>query len=134
MRNLEKLKPLALLLLRCGLAIIFIYHGYPKLAHSKEWTQAFVRMGFPSYFAYIAGVVETLGGLLLVLGLATRISAVLLACEMAVALWRVDLPSGPILHVENYQLSLALAVGSFALMTFGAGILSLDYAIFRNRA
>ena len=31
MQALERLKPIALLLLRLGLGIIFITHGYPKL-------------------------------------------------------------------------------------------------------
>jgi hypothetical protein len=31
MRFPEKLQPLALLLLRCGLAMVFVYHRYPKL-------------------------------------------------------------------------------------------------------
>lgn len=31
MQHLEKLKPVALLLLRLGLGVIFVYHGYPKL-------------------------------------------------------------------------------------------------------
>ena len=37
MQGLEKLKPLALLLLRVALGAIFIYHGYPKLfTHTRE--------------------------------------------------------------------------------------------------
>jgi uncharacterized membrane protein YphA (DoxX/SURF4 family) len=44
-----------------------------------------VHVGIASYFAYIAGVVETLGGLLLALGLFTCIAGPLLASEMAIA-------------------------------------------------
>jgi uncharacterized membrane protein YphA (DoxX/SURF4 family) len=36
--------------------------------------------------------------------------------------------------VSNYQLPLALAVGAFALVATGAGLLSIDYAIFRDKA
>ena len=37
MNSLEKLKPVALLLLRIALAVVFISHGYPKLfGHPKE--------------------------------------------------------------------------------------------------
>ena len=36
MSFLKKLEPLALLLLRCGVALVFIYHGYPKLFGEKE--------------------------------------------------------------------------------------------------
>lgn len=135
MQLLEKLKPLALLLLRLGLGVIFIYHGYPKLfTHMHETVQAFPRMGFPSYFAYVAGVLEFFGGWLLILGLFTRIAALLLAGEMAIAILRVHLPQGGVMAVSNYQFPLALAVGAFALVAVGAGVISIDRAIFKKNA
>jgi len=134
-QHLEKLKPLALLLLRIGLGIIFIYHGYPKLfTHTREAMQAFPRMGFPSYFVYIAGVIEFFGGCLLLIGLFTRIAALLIAGEMAVAIIRVHLPQGGWTAVGNYQFPLALAVGAFALVALGAGAVSFDRAIFKTKA
>jgi len=131
---LEKLKPLALLLLRCALGIIFIFHGYPKLfTQTANWLQAFPRMGFPPYFAYIAGVLEFFGGCLLIAGLFTRVVGLLLAVEMAIAVWKVHLGQG-IYLVKNYEFPLALCVAAFALATVGAGAISLDYPIFRGRA
>src|SRR5271168_2897051 len=80
MQSLEKLKPLALLLLRLALGIILVYHGYPKLfAHTHEAMQGFEHMGFPGYFVYIAGVIEFFGGCLLIVGLFTRIAGMLVA-------------------------------------------------------
>lgn len=135
MQTLERLRPLALLLLRLGLGLIFVYHGYPKLfTHTHEALQQFPRMGFPSYFVYVAGVVEFFGGWLLILGLFTRISALLLAGEMAIAIVRVHLPQGGVMAVGNYQFPLALAVGAFALVAVGAGAISFDRAIFKNKA
>lgn len=134
MESLEKLKPLALLLLRLGLGIIFVFHGYPKLfTHTRETMQGFAHMGFPAYFAYIAGVFEFFGGLLLIVGLFTRIAGLLLALEMAVALVKVHgIISNP-MAVDNYQFPLACAVGSFALASLGAGLVSLDQAVFASR-
>lgn len=135
MHHLEKLKPLALLLLRLGLGVIFIYHGYPKLfGHTHEEMQAFSRMGFPAYFLYIAGAVEFFGGCLLILGLFTRLAALLLAGEMAVAILRVHLPQGGWTAVSNYQFPLALAVAAFALVAVGAGAVSFDRALFKTKA
>ena len=131
MQSLEKLKPLALLLLRLALGIIFIFHGYPKLfTHTRETIQMFEHMGFPGYFVYIAGAIEFFGGLLLVLGLFTRIAGILLAGEMAIAIWRVHLPQGPITMVKNYEFPMALAAAAFMLACVGAGLLSLDHVIF----
>lgn len=133
MQHLEKLKPLAQLVLRLGLAIIFFYHGYPKLAHRQQWFAAFPKMGFPWYFAYIAGTLETVGSCLLAVGLLTRLVALLLAGEMAIALYQVHMAKG-LLAVYFYQLPLALAIGAFALMTIGGGPVSLDRLIFRDSA
>ena len=121
MESLEKLKPLALLLLRLGLGIIFVFHGYPKLfTHTRETMQGFSHMGFPGYFAYIAGVFEFFGGLLL-------------AIEMAVALVKVNGIIANPMAVDSYQFPLACAVGSFALVALGAGPISLDHAVFANK-
>src|SRR5271156_2451889 len=131
MEVLEKLKPLALLLLRVGLGVIFISHGYPKLfTQSQHATESFVHLGFPAYFAYISGVLEFFGGLLLIVGLFTRIAGLLLAIEMAIAIWRVHLPQGTFLDVHNYELPLALFVGAFALAAVGAGMISLDHLLY----
>ncbi|HXQ26992.1 MAG TPA: DoxX family protein [Candidatus Acidoferrales bacterium] len=133
MQSLEKLKPLALLLLRVAVGVIFIYHGYPKLfGRTQEAMQGFVHMGFPGYFVYIAGVIEFFGGCLLIAGLFTRIAGLLLAGEMAIALWRVHRIIQDPLAVHNYELPLMLAVAAFALASLGAGIISLDQAIFRE--
>jgi putative oxidoreductase len=91
-------------------------------------------MGFPSYFVYIAGIVEFFGGCLLILGLFTRIAALLLAGEMAIALLKVHLPHGGLMAVSNYQFPLALAVAAFTLVAVGPGGVSLDRAIFKNNA
>jgi putative oxidoreductase len=133
MQGLEKLKPLALLLLRAALGVIFIYHGYPKLfGRAPETMQSFTHMGFPSYFAYISGVIELFGGFMLVAGLFARIAGLLIAGEMAVALWRVhNIISDP-LAVHNYEFPLMLAVSAFAIAVLGAGAISFDQLLFHE--
>ena len=70
MEGLQKLKPIALLFLRLALGMIFIFHGYPKLfTHPQQTAEAFAKMGFPGYFAYLAGVFEFFGGIMLLVGL-----------------------------------------------------------------
>lgn len=133
MQFLEKLKPLGLFLLRAALGVIFIYHGYPKLfGHTREAFQNFAHMGFPGYFAYISGVIEFFGGCLLIVGLFTRIAGLLLAIEMAVGLWMAHHIIADPMAVHNYEFPLLLAVGSFALATVGAGVISFDQALFRE--
>jgi putative oxidoreductase len=134
MQSLEKLKPLALLLLRIALGIIFIYHGLPKLAHTQQWVQNFQHMGFPGYFAYIAGILEVFGGAMLIAGLFTRIAGLLLAIEMAIAVTKVHgLLSNP-LNVHGYEFPLLLCVSCLALAAVGAGSISIDHGLIERRA
>ncbi|MGD0908764.1 MAG: DoxX family protein [Candidatus Acidiferrales bacterium] len=132
MHFMEKLRPLALLLLRVGLGVIFIYNGYPKFVGRRlEHLDEFVNVNhLPAYFSYIAGVLEIGGGALLIGGLFTRITGLLLAGEMAVAMWKGEQFFQNPLRVDKYELALALGVGAFALATFGAGVISLDRAFF----
>jgi putative oxidoreductase len=133
MQHFEKLKPLAQLMLRLALAIIFIYHGYPKLFTARaQWIAAFPKMGFPGYFTFISGSLEFFGGCLLAVGLFTRIVALLLAGEMAIALWRVHLPHG-IFDVDQYQLPLILCVAAFTLLVVGGGAVSADRVVFKSK-
>lgn len=132
MKSLNALQPFGLLALRLALGIIFFAHGYPKLAHLHGGMQEFfMQHGLPGYFVYISGVLEVFGAVLLVLGLFTRPAALLLAVEMAVAIWKVHSGRG-YLAVHEYEFPLALAVACFALATIGAGAFSLDQPLFER--
>jgi putative oxidoreductase len=133
MQSLEKLRPLALLLLRVALGVIFIYHGYPKLfGHTRQTMDAFAHMGFSPYFAYLAGVIEFFGGCLLIVGLFTRIAGLLIAGEMAVALVQVHKILEDPRAVHNYEFPLALATAAFALASLGPGMISFDHVLFHE--
>ena len=133
MEALEKLKPLALLLARLALGIIYMYHGYPKLfGQTANVQQFFVRHGLPASWVYIAGVLELFGGGLLILGLFTRVVGLLLTLEMGVAIWKVHLAHG-IMSVKDYEFPLALGVAAFLLASAGAGMVSLDYPLFHGK-
>jgi putative oxidoreductase len=130
MKFLTALQPLGLLILRITLGVIFIYHGYPKLAHANAGTQEFFRAhGLPGYLVAVSGVLETFAGALLIAGLFTRPAALLLAGEMSVAIWKVHSAHG-IMAVRDYEFPLSLGAACFALATIGAGLVSLDHALF----
>jgi putative oxidoreductase len=131
---LNSLQPVGLLALRIALGVIFLYHGYPKLAHLRGGAQMqsfFVEHGLPGYFLYVSGVVETFGGVLLLLGLFTRPAALLLGIEMCVAIFKVHSVHG-YMAVHDYEFPLALAAACFALAPIGAGPISLDQPLFEG--
>ncbi|MFZ0820819.1 MAG: DoxX family protein [Candidatus Acidiferrales bacterium] len=131
---MDRLKPLGLLLLRCALAVIFIWHGYQKYAHGTEGVKAYMSStGLPSYFAYIAIGLEIGGGVLLLAGLATRPIAILLAGEMVIAIWKAHMGGG-IAAVSQYEFAMICGAACFALATTGAGSASLDAMMFGRRS
>jgi putative oxidoreductase len=126
---LNAFQPLGLLILRAALGVIFFTHGYPKLAHANPAMQAmFVQHGLPAQFVYLAGVLETFGSLLLLLGLFARAAALLLAIEMCVAIVKVHSAHG-IMALHEYEFPLALAAACFTLATLGAGAASVDHLL-----
>ncbi|HEX4645485.1 MAG TPA: DoxX family protein [Verrucomicrobiae bacterium] len=129
MKFLNSLQPLGLLILRVALALIFIYHGYPKLVRADAMMrQFFIQHGFPGYFVGLAGTLECVAGGLLLIGLFTRPAALLLAAEMLIAIWKVKMMHG-VFAVNEYQFELALAAACVALATVGAGSLSVDHVM-----
>src|ERR1700675_1526410 len=129
MKFLNTLQPLGLALLRVALAVIFIYHGYPKLVRADAMMrQFFIQHGFPGYFVGLAGFLGCGGGPLLLIGLFTRPAALLLAAEMLIAIWKVKMVRG-VFAVNEYQFELALAAAGVAVAAVGAGSLSVDHVM-----
>lgn len=134
MSFLKKLEPLTLLLLRLGLALVFIYHGYPKLFGEKERIiEAFQAIGLPLYVVYLTGAIEFFGGVALALGLLTPIAGLLLLLDMCAAMWKYNFNEG-IYAVREYELPLTLGLACLALAAIGPGRFSLDRLLFRKAA
>jgi len=133
MSFLKKWEPLALFLLRCGLALVFICHGYPKLFGNRERiVESFQAIGLPVYFVYLAGAIEFFGGVALALGFFTPVAGLLLLLDMAAAMWKYNLNEG-IYAVREYELPLTLGLASLVVAAAGGGRFSLDRLIFLRR-
>ena len=132
MTFLKKLEPFTLLLLRLGLALVFIYHGYPKLFGEKERIiEAFQAIGLPTFVVYLTGAIEFFGGIALALGLLTPIAGVFLLLDMVAAMWKYNFNEG-IYAVREYELPLILGLACLALAVMGSGPVSLDRLLFQK--
>jgi putative oxidoreductase len=116
---------LAATALRLGAGAIFIGFGQSKFAHHARETVAFRRYGLPDpdVFAYLIGTLELTCGLLLVLGLATRLVAPALAGNMVGAIATGGRVDGGFV---NLGLAPMLFVGMLFLLWAGAGRWSVD--------
>jgi putative oxidoreductase len=129
------------LALRLGAGITFAAYGSQKLfawfgGYGLEGTGQFMAsLGLePGYLmALAAGSAEFFGGLLLLLGLFTRPTAIVLAFTMLVAIVTVHLPNGLFMANNGYAFGLALMVISISLAVSGAGKFSIDNLILKEK-
>jgi putative oxidoreductase len=128
---LDRLQPLALLVLRVALGAIMIAHGKEKVFGGMAKHIAMVHslgVPAPTLMAYLSAGTEFVGGILLVIGLFTRIASFATLIDMLVAIFKVHIKNG-FTGQGNYQFPLALGVIAFALIFYGAGPIALDWAL-----
>lgn len=131
-----------ILLTRVALGIVFIVHGVGKLlgmgpAATGPGIPGFevflTNLGVPSplLFAWVVAIVETVGGLFILVGLLTRVAAALTAIDMVAAAYLVHLPNGFVATDGGYELVLVLFILSLSLVISGdGGRLSLERLVF----
>lgn len=130
-------RDLALLLARFGVGAVFFAHGWQKLVTNGVSGTAdfFASSGvpLPSVSAWVATVIELVGGGALVLGVLVPVAGVLLAADMLGAFVFVHAGSGLFVTEGGYELVLALGVTSLLLAAVGAGRFSLDHVLSGRR-
>lgn len=123
--------------IRLGLGIIYFVHGIGKLAGvgpggiGIAGTTGFLAsLGFPApaAFAWLLALVETFGGLALVLGLLTRWFSIALAVDAFLATVLVNLPVGFIMLTDKggWEFTAFLLLALISLVLTGPGALSLE--------
>jgi putative oxidoreductase len=126
LRHLDRLQPLALLVLRLVIGTIMIAHGYSKVfggfSHVRDMVQ---HIGFPGWMAYLLAGTEFLGGILIIAGLLTRFVAVAMLIDMSVAIWKIHWHNG-LKGQGGFEFPMSVAAIAFALIFFGAGPIALD--------
>ncbi len=131
MRILDRLQPLALLVMRLALGAIMVSHGYQKVFALHQTAHFMAGLGIPTWLAYVASFTEFLGGLMILGGFFTRLAAFALCIDLAVAIGKVHWHNG--LRGSSagpgYEFPLAVAALAFALIFYGAGSISLDHIL-----
>jgi len=91
-----------------------------------------IHIPFPVLAAYLVSSVETLGIVLLVLGLFTRYISVLLSCVMLGAILFVHLQHGFSAANNGFEIPLYYFIFLMIFASYGAGKYSLDHLLFKN--
>jgi putative oxidoreductase len=119
---LEQWKPQLLSLVRIAFGMTFVEHGTQKLFSFPLEPVG----GLSAGMLVFVGLLETIGGSLVTLGLFTRMAAFLLSGEMAVGYWWLHAPQSvyPIMNGGEVMVLYSLAFLYFAAV--GPGPWSLD--------
>jgi putative oxidoreductase len=128
--NLGNYKNFGLLIIRIGLGVLFIWHGVPKLAggpdHWEKIGGAMKVVGIsyaPAFWGFMAAIIETFGGLLLMIGLAFRPVCLLLVLNLIVAAL-MHFSKGDGLQGASHAIEDAIMF--LGLIFIGPGLYSID--------
>ena len=129
MRYLDRLQPLALLVMRLALGVVMLAHGYQKtFRHLHDHVHMVASLGIPAWLGYVSSFTEFFGGLLILAGFFTRPAAFAICIDLIVAIWKVHWHNG-LTGDHGYEFPLALAALAFALIFFGGGPISIDHVL-----
>jgi len=122
----ERYAPQVYALFRIVAGFLFLFHGLQKLFGMFGGMQGSTAtmMTMP----WFAGVIELFGGLLIMIGLLTRIAAFLCSGEMAVAYFMVHQPRGMWPIQNGGELAALYCFAFLFIAARGAGIWSVDAA------
>ena len=130
----------AVLLIRFLVGAVFVSEGIQKFLFPADLgVGRCTQIGLPSpgVLAPFVGVVEIVGGLLLLLGLLTRLAAITLIIDMLVAIVTTKIPM--LLHHGVWKMAhearpdWSMLLGALFLLLVGAGAWSLDALLTRAR-
>ena len=132
---MDRLAEFAPLVVRAIVGVIMAAHGLQKfLGGPANFGGVLGQLGVPAptLMAFVVTFVELGGGILLVVGLLSRLAALLLTFNLAVAILLVKIGIGflsPQSGGVGAEFDLALIAGFLAVLFAGPGRISLDHAL-----
>ena len=113
---------LGLLLIRVAVGLVFFMHGWAKINNLPGTEAMFVHMGLGAGTGVFIAWLEVIGGLAVLVGIATRIFALAFGIEMFVA---ISIAHGWGTAYQPHEFELFLMLVSFGLALAGSGRFSL---------
>jgi putative oxidoreductase len=132
LRYLDRLQPIALVVMRLALGAIMVAHGSQKVFGGlHHHAQMVAGLGLPAWLGYVSSFTEFLGGLLILVGLFTRPAAFAVCINLVVAIWKAHWHNGLMGSPDHpgYEFPLAAAALAFALIFFGGGPIAIDHVL-----
>jgi putative oxidoreductase len=118
---LSRIEPKIYAVMRIIAGFLFLWHGSQKVLGFPGGSRE-----MPFHIQYVAGPIELVGGILIMIGLATRISAFICSGLMAAAYWMAH-GTKAVLPIQNHgELAVLYCFVFLAIFARGAGAWGLD--------
>jgi putative oxidoreductase len=128
---------LLLVLARVLLGWIFVQSGWGKLMNISGFVATMPRRGLPDFLGYVAPFVEFIGGVLLIVGLATRYASLVILLFIIIAsfsshrYWASE-PAQVANQSSHFWKNVSMMGGTVLLFITGAGRYALDAMLQRK--
>lgn len=125
--DLSKNNDIALLLLRIGVGMVFIFAGWGKLTGIEGVQQFFGNIGIPlaGIMAWVVALTEFVGGLMVLVGFKAKIPNLLLATIMVVAFFTTKMSDFSITNA-GVRVDILMFLITVSLAILGSGGISVD--------
>src|SRR5712691_1855032 len=136
----ERFSPFAPTILRVTIGVTFLLSGLPKVQNPAGFIGFVTSLGFPApeIIGWIPIVLEPLGGVLLILGIGTRVVSFCFVIEMLITAFYVKAYHGtPFIQASGkagtgFELDVLLLGAALMLVVVGSGALSLQRMVLRR--
>jgi putative oxidoreductase len=135
----ERGRDIFLLAARLCIGAVYLMSGWRKLFDLASVAASFPARGLPMELGYVAPFVEFFGGLFIIIGFATRYSALVMLAFTIVAsfsshrYWTFTDPAAYAAQFSNFWKNMTMKGAMIALFVAGSGKLSIDGLLRRSR-
>lgn len=112
--------------IRASIGVIFLVHGLPKF--NPGFVGFLIDIGIPAEMQIPIALAEFVPGILLIVGVLTRISSTILAIDMLGAIFYVK-HAASLTGERGFEFDLILLAGSLAIIAIGPGRVSLSHIL-----
>jgi len=125
---------LLMLLARVLIGLIFVQSGWGKLMNISGFVATMAQRGLPDFLGYVAPFVEFIGGILLIIGLATRYASLVMLLFLIIAsfsshrYWASE-PAQFANQFNHFWKNVAMMGGMILLFATGAGRYAVDASL-----
>ena len=113
--------------IRASIGVIFLVHSIKKF--DPSWQEWLVGIGLPPEMQLPIALAEFIGGVLLIVGVLTRITGVIFSVILLGAIFHIRWEKGFFVSQGGWEFDLMILAASLSVIAVGAGKISIAYLI-----